>query len=66
MKKNFDDQLEPEYDLHQLTLVAKGPGRSGKGTTILLAPDVARVFPDAKSVNEALRTLIRLRQLPAK
>jgi hypothetical protein len=25
---------------------------------ILLEPDVAKAFPDAKSVNEALRTLI--------
>jgi len=27
---------------------------------ILLSPDVAEVFPDSASVNEALRTLVRL------
>lgn len=32
--------------------------------TIVLAPDVRSYFPDAQSVNEALRSLIRL--IPAK
>ena len=29
--------------------------------SVVLAPDVASVFPDSIAVNEALRTLIRLR-----
>jgi hypothetical protein len=32
---------------------------------VLLAPDVADVFPDTASVNEALRTLMRVGQLHA-
>ncbi len=35
--------------------------RYAKGTNLVaLAPDVARVFPDSQSVNEALRALARL------
>ena len=35
--------------------------------TILLAPDVAEYFPDSKSVNEALRSLIQLMEkVPAR
>lgn len=30
--------------------------------TVRLDPDVASSFPDDKSVNEALRTLLRIRQ----
>lgn len=36
----------------------KAPARLVK--TVDLDPDVAKAFPDAKSVNEALRGLIRL------
>lgn len=37
-----------------------GPGRKNFGGTVRLEPDVAEVFPDADSVNEALRFLIRV------
>ena len=60
MRKTTKDDLRPEYDLSKLTLVAKGPGRGGKGAKVELAPDVAKVFPTAEAVNEALRFLIRV------
>lgn len=60
MKKTFDDDMRPEYDLSKLTLVAKGTGRRNKGETMEIAPDVAKVFPTADAVNEALRFLIRI------
>jgi hypothetical protein len=62
MKKQ-KDELRPEYDLTQLKGYVRGKyaARSQIGTNIiLLAPDVAEVFHDDASVNEALRTLIRL------
>jgi hypothetical protein len=59
MRKTTKDDLRPEYDLSALTLVAKGPGRKG-GAKVELAPDVAKVFPTAEAVNEALRFLIRV------
>lgn len=55
------DELRPEYDLRSLRVRKVGSGRKGFGeTTIRLAPDCASVFPDAQSVNEALRFLIRI------
>jgi hypothetical protein len=60
MRKTIKDDLRPEYDFSKLTLVAEGPGRRAKGETVEIAPDVARVFPTAEAVNEALRFLIRI------
>jgi len=55
------DELRPEYDLKSLRVRRLGPGRkSFGGSVIRLEPDVAEVFPDADSVNEALRFLIRV------
>ena len=54
------DELRPEYDLHQLSVRRLGSGRKRFGEIVRLAPDVANVFPDAESVNEALRFLIRI------
>lgn len=62
MKKQIDE-LRPEYDLSQLKGCVRGKyaARARQGTNIiLLAPDVAEIFHDDTSVNEALRTLIRL------
>ena len=62
MKKQIDE-LRPEYDLAQLKGCVRGKyaARAKQGTNIiLLAPDVAKVFRDDASVNEALRTLILL------
>ena len=64
MKKaetEMDDELRPEYDLASLHVRRLGPGRkSFGGSVVRLEPDVAEVFPDADSVNEALRFLIRI------
>ena len=64
MKKvnpEIKDQLRPEYDLKKLPVRKLGPGRkSFGGTVVRLEPDVAEVFSNAESVNEALRFLIRI------
>ena len=56
------DELLPEYDLKKLRVRGVGPERKSVGgkPVIQLEPDVAEVFPDAASVNEALRFLIRI------
>lgn len=56
----MNDELRPEYDLRSMRVRKLGPGRKSFGGTIRLEPDVAEVFPDADSVNEALRFLIRI------
>ena len=65
MKKTSDsepeDDLRPEYDFRSLRVVARGPGRLKRSqVTVDLAPDVAEVFPNSDSVNEALRFLMRI------
>jgi len=59
----MDDELRPEYDLSQLKGGVRGKYASKykEGTNlILLAPDVAEVFKDNESVNEALRLLMKI------
>ena len=64
----MNDELRSEYDLAELL---KG-GERGKyaeryrqGTNlVLLAPDVAEVFTDEESVNQALRLVMQLAQIP--
>jgi len=60
VKTNNDDELRPEYDLKKLKVRKLGPGRKSFGDVVRLEPDVVEVFPDADSVNEALRSLIRV------
>jgi hypothetical protein len=64
MKKKSNttgDDLRAEYDA---SLIRKGirgkyAQRYAAGTNlVLLAPDVAAAFPDAKAVNDALRLLL--------
>jgi hypothetical protein len=59
-KDEMEDELRPEYDLKSLRVRKVGPKRTGFGGFVQLAPDVAEMFPDAESVNEALRFLIRV------
>jgi hypothetical protein len=57
------DELRPEYDFSQLKRRVRGKyvERYRERTNlVLIAPDVAEAFPDADSVNEALRFLIRV------
>ena len=57
------DQMRPEYDFEDMKGGARGKyakAFEGKITTVLLDADVAEIFPDSESVNEALRTLARV------
>lgn len=62
-----DYELEEEYDLSQMTVAPKGrydPERRVGKNIILLAPDLAPSFPNDESVNEALRLVLRLSEIP--
>ena len=63
-KTEMDDELRPEYDLPPLLKGAvrgKYAQRFRAGTNlVLLAPDVAKAFPNEEAVNEALRLVIKL------
>ncbi len=55
-----DDEMLDEYDFSK-GVRGKHAKRYGEGTNVvLLAPDVAAVFPDSASVNEALRMLVKI------
>ena len=59
-KTTIHDELRPEYDLRNLRVRKFGPARKQFGNFVKLEPDVAEAYPDAASVNEALRFLIRV------
>ena len=55
-----DPDMLPEYDFSK-GIHGKYAERYAKGTNlILLDPDVAQVFRNSESVNDALRALIRI------
>ncbi|MEN9520218.1 MAG: hypothetical protein RLZZ381_2806 [Cyanobacteriota bacterium] len=57
----MEDELRPEYNLKDLRVRKVGSKRKiNLAKTIQLDPDVAEIFPDDNSVNEALRFLIRM------
>jgi len=57
----MEDELRDEYDLKSLKVRRMGVNRKKFGDTIIkLDSDVADFFPNAESVNEALRFLIRI------
>jgi len=62
-----EDELRPEYDFSQMKGGVRGKyvERYREGTNlVLLDPDVAAAFPDAKAVNDALRSLLRENNSP--
>jgi hypothetical protein len=59
-EKRLDDDLRPEYDLSQLKGGVRGKyyRKAIAGTNlVLIEPELAEVFPNAESVNRALRVL---------
>ena len=59
-KKRVDPPMRKEYDFSG-SVVGKYVKRCGESASIVsLDSDVAGVFPDSKSVNNALRTLIKI------
>jgi hypothetical protein len=59
--KRIHDDLRPEYDLSRLKGGVRGKyyRQAMAGTNLMLIePELAEVFPDAESVNRALRFLV--------
>ena len=56
MADRHDPELLDEYDFRK-GVRGKYAQRYREGTNIIKLDDVSKIFPDAKSVNEALRTL---------
>lgn len=66
----LEDDLRPEYDLSQLLkdgVRGKYAERYKAGTNlVLLEPDVAKAFPTAEKVNQALRLLMQAADIPVR
>jgi hypothetical protein len=67
---NMEDDLRPEYDLTELLkdgVRGKYAERYRAGVNLVrLEADVARAFPTEEAVNEALRLVMKMAELPAK
>ena len=66
-KRKLRDELRREYDLSKLKggIRGKYTAQYNAGTNlVLLSADVAEHFPDDRSVNTALRRLIRVAKRP--
>ena len=69
MKKRSEqkDKLRPEYDMRSLLkggVRGKYAARYRAGTNlVLLEPEVAKAFPNDKAVNEALKLVMKLKQV---
>lgn len=68
ISSDIKDELRSEYDLAELLkggVRGKYAARYRAGTNVvLLAPDVAQAFPTEDAVNEALRLVMRMAQIP--
>ncbi|MGB9197564.1 MAG: hypothetical protein WCB53_11640 [Terriglobales bacterium] len=54
------DDLSPEYQFDYAKARSnRFAGRGRKSIVVLLAPDVAKVFKDGASVNDALRAILK-------
>ena len=59
-KASIDKPMRQEYDFSNAE-VGKYAQRYAAGTNlVLLDPDIATLFPDSKSVNDTLRSLVRI------
>jgi hypothetical protein len=69
MKRAVKDELRPEYDFASMPGGVRGKytERYRQGVNIVkLDDDVSAAFPDAKAVNDALRSLIRIARATTK
>jgi len=61
-KKKRDADMIDEYDFSKGVRGKYAKRYAEAAKTVVLDPDVAAMFPDAASVNEALRALVRIAQ----
>ena len=67
--KSEDYELRDEYNLSKMTIVPKGryaSDRRVRKNVVLLAEDVVEVFPTDEAVNEALRLVMQMMEIPSK
>jgi hypothetical protein len=66
VKREKQVEMLPEYDFSK-GIRGKYAQRYAEGSNVVvLSPDLAKVFPTSESVNEALRTLVRVGRKPSR
>ena len=55
-----DDDMSPEYDWSKAVRNPYAARYAAGSNVVVLEPDVAAIFPNATSVNEALRSLAKV------
>ncbi len=59
----LNDELREEYDFSKMSGGIRGKYAKKypkDANVVMIEPDVAKIFPDANSVNEALRALAKI------
>jgi hypothetical protein len=66
MRREKKVEMLPKYDFSK-GVRGKYAKRYAEGSNVVvLSPDLAKVFPTSESVNEALRTLVRVGRKPSR
>jgi hypothetical protein len=60
-----DGETMDEYDFSKGVRGKYAERYAAGSNMVVLSPDVAEIFPDSQSVNEALRALVRIARQPA-
>ncbi|MGZ8218470.1 hypothetical protein [Methylomagnum sp.] len=64
-----DDELRPEYKRSDFGEMVRGKYANhikAETNVVLLEPDIAQAFPNDAAVNEALRLVMRMAEIPRK
>jgi hypothetical protein len=65
--KSFrDTDMLDEYDFRKGVRGKYAKRYAAGSNVVILSPDVARVFPDSESVNEALRVFVKIARKQSK
>lgn len=59
-KREQADEMLPHYDFSGGVRGKYAAAYAKDTNVVVIAPDLAKVFPDSEAVNEALRTLVRI------
>ena len=59
-RRERQEDMLPEYDFRKGVRGKYAKQYAQGSNVVVLSPDMAKVFPTSESVNEALRTLVRV------
>ena len=59
-RRERQDDMLPEYDFSKGVRGKYAKRYAAGSNVVILSPDMAKLFPTSESVNEALRTLVRV------